>query len=44
MIFFLNYIQLLYYKCYKINRKRAGSDIDSPDWMKKQKNNNKSHK
>ena len=28
-------IQLLYYKCHKINFKCAGSYIDFPDWMKK---------
>ena len=30
-------VQLLYYKCYKINFKRGGSYIDFPDWMKKKK-------
>ena len=27
-------IHLLYYKCHKINSKRGGSYIDSPDWIK----------
>ena len=40
--FVFDYVHLLYYKCHKINPKRAGSYIDSPDWIKK-KSNNKSH-
>ena len=32
---------LLYYKCHKINFIRSGSYIDSPDWIKMKKNNNK---
>ena len=39
--FVLDYVQLLYYKCQKINLHRGGSYIDSSD--KKQKSNNKSH-
>ena len=35
-------VQLLYYKCHKINFKRGGSSIESPDWNKKQQTNNKS--
>ena len=35
--FVFNYIQLLYYKCHKINLNRGGSYIDSPDWMKDKK-------
>ena len=34
-------VNLLYYKCNKINFKRGGSYIDYLDWIKK-KNNNKS--
>ena len=34
--FVLDYIQLLYYKCHKINH-RGGSYIDSRDWIKKEK-------
>ena len=32
--FILDYFQLLYYKCHKINLNRGGSYIDSPDWIK----------
>ena len=42
--FVFDYVQLLYYKCHKINPNRAGSYVDSPDWIKKQKSNNKSIK
>ena len=27
-------VQLLYYECRKVNFKREGSYIDSPDWIK----------
>ena len=37
--FVFGYVQLLYYKCHKINFNRGGSYIDSPDWTK----NNKSY-
>ena len=30
-------VQLLYYKCHKINFKRSRSYIESPDWIKKKK-------
>ena len=30
-------VQLLYYKCHKVSFRRGGSDIDSPDWIKKKK-------
>ena len=30
-------VQLMYYKCYKVNFKRVGSYIDSQDWIKKRK-------
>ena len=30
-------LNLLHYKCDKINIKRGGSYIDSPDWIKKKK-------
>ena len=30
-------INLLFYKCHKINFKRGGSYIDSPDWIKEKK-------
>ena len=32
--FVFDYVQLLYYECHKINPKRGGSYIDSPNWMK----------
>ena len=32
-----HYVQLLYYKCHKINFNCGGSYIDSPDWMKNKK-------
>ena len=31
------YVQLLYYKCHKINPTGGGSYIDSPDWIKNKK-------
>ena len=40
--FVFDYIHLLHYKCHKINPNCGGSYIDSPDWIKKQKSNNKS--
>ena len=39
----LDYVHLFYYKCHKINWNRGGSYIDSPDWIKNKKSNNKSH-
>ena len=30
-------VDLLYYKCHKINLHRGGSYIDSPDWLKNKK-------
>ena len=41
--FVFNYVHLLYYKCHKKNRNCSGSYIDSPDWIKNKKSNNKSH-
>ena len=41
--FVFNFFQLLYYKCHKISSNRGGSYIDSPNWIKKQNSNNKSH-
>ena len=35
--FIFDSVQLLYYKCHKINFKRGGSYNDSPDWIKKKK-------
>ena len=37
--FVFNYVQLLYYKCRKINPNRGGSYIGSSDWIKNKKNN-----
>ena len=39
--FIFDSVQLLHYKCQKINFKRGESYIDFPDWIK---NNNKSKK
>ena len=44
--FVFDCVQLLYYKCHKISPNRGGSYIDSPNWIKnnkEQKCNNKSH-
>ena len=35
--FIFDSVQLLYYECHKINFKRGGSYIDSPDRIKKKK-------
>ena len=35
--FVFNYIQLLYYKCHKINPNHDGSYLDSPYWIKNKK-------
>ena len=35
--FIFDSIQVLYYKCHKINFKRGGSYIDSPGWIEKKK-------
>ena len=35
--FVLDHVQLLYYKCHKINLNCGGSYIDSPDWIKNKK-------
>ena len=32
--FVFDYVQLLYYKCHRINPNRGGSYINSPDWIK----------
>ena len=39
--FIFDYVYLLYYICHKINIKRAGSYIDSPDSIKKEKEQQK---
>ena len=35
--FFFDYVQLLYYKCHKINPNRGAIYIDSPDLIKSKK-------
>ena len=35
--FVFDYVQLLYYKCHRINFNRGGSYIDSLDWIKNKK-------
>ena len=35
--FIFDSVQFMYYKCHKVNFKRGGSYIDSPDWIKKKK-------
>ena len=35
--FVFDYVHLLYYKCHKINLRRGGSYIDSPDCIKSKK-------
>ena len=40
---FFDYLHLLYYKYHRINPNLGGSYIDPPDWIRKQKSNNKSH-
>ena len=42
--FKLDSVELIYYKCHEIHFKGGGSYIDSRDWMKRKKNNNKSKK
>ena len=41
--FVFDYVQLLYYKCHKINLNHGGSYIDSPWLDEKQKTINKSY-
>ena len=35
--FIFDSVQLMYYKYYKVNFRRDGSYIDSPDWKKKKR-------
>ena len=37
--FVSDYVQLLYYKCHKINPNCCRSYTDSPDWIKNKSNN-----
>ena len=36
-VFVFDYVNLLYYKCHKINQNRAGSYIPSSNWIKTKK-------
>ena len=40
--FVFDCVNLLYNKCHNINQNCDGSYIDSPDWIKNKKSNNKS--
>ena len=35
--FIFDSVQLMHYKCHKVNFRHGGSYIDSPDWIKKKK-------
>ena len=35
--FIFDSVQLMYYKCHKVNFKRGGLYTDSPNWIKKKK-------
>ena len=35
--FVFDYVDLFYYKCYKINANHGGSYIESPDWIRNKK-------
>ena len=35
--FIFDSVQLMYYKCHKVNFRHGDSYIDSPDWIKKKK-------
>ena len=39
--FLFDCVHLLYYKCHKTNSNRGGLYIDSHDWIKNKKDNNK---
>ena len=42
--FIFDSVQIMYCKCHKVNFRRGVSHIDCPDWIKKEKSNNKSKK
>ena len=42
--FIFDSVQLMYCNCHKVNCKCGDSHIDSPDWIKRKKSNNKSKK
>ena len=35
--FIFDLVQLMYYKCHKVNSKHGGTDIDPPGWIKRKK-------
>ena len=35
--FIFDSVQMMYYKCHKVNFRRGSSYIDSPDWIKKKR-------
>ena len=35
--FIFDLVQLMYYKCHRVNFRRSGSYIYSPEWIKKKK-------
>ena len=41
--FVFDFVDILYYKCHKTNPDQVGSYINTPEWIKKNKSNNKSH-
>ena len=41
--FVFDYVQLLYYKCHKIDPNHGGLYVDSPDWIKNKTKNNESY-
>ena len=43
-VFVFGSVQLMYYMCHKVNFKCVHSYIDSPNWIKKKKSNNKCKK
>ena len=42
--FIFDSVQLMHSNCHKVNFKCGDSHIDSPDWIKRKKSNNKSKK
>ena len=42
--FIFDLAQLMHYKCYRVNFRHGGSNIDSPDLLKKKNSNNKFEK
>ena len=42
--FIYNSLQLMYFKCHKVNFRRGGWNIDSPDWIKRKKEKSKKYR